>query len=70
MCTFERARSFPSPPAPQMLQVPDQWLLTSPVMGYQMDSISSINGMGGGYRDPETGQPVTEGRAQTKPADA
>ena len=67
---FSAPGSFPSPNAPQTLQVPDQWLITKPVMGHQMDGYSSITGKDQSYRDPETGTPVNEARTQTQPADA
>lgn len=60
----------PSPNAPQTLQVPDQWLITSPVMGYQMEGYSSITNQDQSYHDPETGVPVNDARAQAQPADA
>lgn len=52
------------------LQVPDQWLITSPVMGYQMEGYSSITNQDQSYHDPETGVPVNDARVQAQPADA
>jgi glycosyl transferase family 25 len=51
------------------LQVRDQWLIASPVMGHQYDGYSDIVKKPTSYRDPKTGTPVIDERTQAQPAE-